>query len=575
MSTHATHGTPPLQLMEDAVHGLRRLPLSAHLAFLVGTVPFLLGALWYWADMSRGAFADRRCASGALLLAVLYLWMKTWHAVYSAALRVGLAATAAEPWTFRRWRRCLIVQAALQPWGLLLVPLSLLPLMLPFPWVFAFFQHVDVVAASADGRTGTAFRQAAGAARRWPGQNHGLFGLFLILTVVVIVNVTIVLSQLPSLIKMFTGWESDFTLSTAALILNSTFLLAVLSLSYLVLMPLLLAVYARRSFEGDALLDGADLRAGLTQLRRTSPPLAVSVLLLLITWLGDPTSSARAEGPAPVPVSDRVAGPDATALNQSIDRVLDRPDFSWRTRRELGAPEEEGADARLGTWERFVRRVTRRIEAIGAALKRPFEAVGRAVGSFLEWILGKRATPPSLERGTVEADWMTGLKLLLYAGLGAAILGLGWYGHRIWRRRRPRATAETAPTVATTPDLTAEHVSAAALPETGWLQLARELAQRGEYRLAIRAVYLAQLAHLAACELVRLADAKSNRDYQRELDRRARALPVVRETFAATVLAFDRVWYGCHEATAEVWAETEARFGALRAAHSLPARPLT
>ena len=41
-----------------------------------------------------------------------------------------------------------------------------------------------------------------------------------------------------------------------------------------------------------------------------------------------------------------------------------------------------------------------------------------------------------------------------------------------------------------------ENVTADQLPEDGWLQLARELIERGELRLALRASYLAGLAHL-------------------------------------------------------------------------------
>ena len=73
------------------------------------------------------------------------------------------------------------------------------------------------------------------------------------------------------------------------------------------------------------------------------------------------------------------------------------------------------------------------------------------------------------------------------------------------------------------PDLNEESVTADQLPEDGWLQLARELMERGELRLALRASYLAGLAHLGHRELIHLARHKSNRDYDRELHRRARA----------------------------------------------------
>src|SRR5262249_45265204 len=94
-----------------------------------------------------------------------------------------------------------------------------------------------------------------------------------------------------------------------------------------------------------------------------------------------------------------------------------------------------------------------------------------------------------------------------------------------------------------------ENVSAEQLPEDGWVKLARELLERGEFRLALRAFYLASLAHLAQRNLISLARFKSNRDYQRELQRRGHSFPSLVQLFADNILMFDRTWYGMHEAT--------------------------
>ena len=96
-----------------------------------------------------------------------------------------------------------------------------------------------------------------------------------------------------------------------------------------------------------------------------------------------------------------------------------------------------------------------------------------------------------------------------------------------------------------------ENVSADQLPEDGWSKLARELLQQGELRLALRACYLGSLALLAERNLISLAKFKSNRDYERELDRRSHALPGVMGSFSENVSAFDRAWYGLHEVTRE------------------------
>ena len=101
------------------------------------------------------------------------------------------------------------------------------------------------------------------------------------------------------------------------------------------------------------------------------------------------------------------------------------------------------------------------------------------------------------------------------------------------------------------PDLADENVTASQLPEDDWLRLARELLSKGELRFALRALYLASLAHLAQRDMISLAKFKSNRDYEQELRRRARALPDLQDAFAENVGIFDRVWYGLHDVTRE------------------------
>ena len=84
------------------------------------------------------------------------------------------------------------------------------------------------------------------------------------------------------------------------------------------------------------------------------------------------------------------------------------------------------------------------------------------------------------------------------------------------------------------------------------MKLARELLERGELRLAMRAFYLASLAHLAGRNLISLAKFKSNRDYERELRRRGHSFPDLLSVFGETVSVFDRIWYGLHEVNGEL-----------------------
>jgi hypothetical protein len=58
--------------------------------------------------------------------------------------------------------------------------------------------------------------------------------------------------------------------------------------------------------------------------------------------------------------------------------------------------------------------------------------------------------------------------------------------------------------------------------------------------------------------------AKTNREYEVELHRKARAYPAVREPFAANILAFERAWYGQHAVSADDVAQFRARAAGMK-----------
>src|SRR5439155_4820129 len=119
-------GKPALDLIEEAVHLLRGAPAGVLACYYLGALPFTLALLYFWTDMSRGAFAHEHVSEASCAVALLFVWMKTWQAIFCANLR-ALAAHATPPrWTLRRIARTALVQAALQPLALFARPLALL-----------------------------------------------------------------------------------------------------------------------------------------------------------------------------------------------------------------------------------------------------------------------------------------------------------------------------------------------------------------------------------------------------------------------------------------------------------------
>ena len=83
------HYKSALRIIEEAVHLLRSSPGSLLSGYYIGSVPFVLGLMYFWADMSRSANAGEHCTLAALSLAFLYIWMKFWHAVFAHQIRAA------------------------------------------------------------------------------------------------------------------------------------------------------------------------------------------------------------------------------------------------------------------------------------------------------------------------------------------------------------------------------------------------------------------------------------------------------------------------------------------------------
>jgi hypothetical protein len=241
----------------------------------------------------------------------------------------------------------------------------------------------------------------------------------------------------------------------------------------------------------------------------------------------------------------------AAELGKALDRELLSPQYTWRMPRP---PRSQSENNFLLAF----------LQAVGETLKDWWRALMRWLGHVLEWL---RDHMPNIggESETSAFGMGRGVRVLLYMLL-AVLLAIA--AVMIWRIRRQRGTQSRdvlAELVRITPDLQDERTVADQLPEDGWLVLAREAMQRGELRLALRAVFLASLVALADRELIRIARFKSNRDYKDEVGRRAHAEPAVLDTFSQSVAIYETVWYGAHETTPELLERVIANQERLRA----------
>jgi hypothetical protein len=526
-------GRTAFDLIEEATHLLRTAPAATLAPYFLGAVPFVLGLLFFWADMSRSPLAAQHLASGSLALGALFLWMKSCQAVFARRIRAQAAGKPLPPLTLRRCARIFFKQAIIQPLGLFILPLALLAL-LPFPWVYAFYQNATALDDGAETGTGGLIKKARRQAVLWPRQNCIMLLLMLGgFATCVFLNWLVVCLTVPELGKMLFGIESNFTRSPLAL-LNTTFFTAMAGLTYLCVDPILKSIYVLRCFYGESLESGEDLKAELKPFVNAAAKIAAAIAVFFMIWSAGPARAQSTNAAGRPAVSQAISPPD---LDKAINQTIHERKFVWRMPREQALQQ----DAQKGIFARF-------FDKVGTLIR---EWV-RAAMDWLEKILQKllRALfPRHSGSASTGYGWIMSLQLLLYGLVAAVIAALLILLFRVWRNYQTPPAPVASEAIRPVPDLADENVRADQLPEDGWTKLARELLERGEFRLAMRAFYLAALAHLATRNLISIARFKSNRDYERELCRRAHAIPDLLAVFGDNVSAFERIWYGLHQAS--------------------------
>ena len=264
LSRPESGGKGGIEILEEAVELLRRAPLSALAAYYLGSAPFGLWFIHFWSDMSRSSMAYQTVSQEAFGVALLFLWMKTWQTVFTRILWTHLAQGLASPWTLGRFLKAALLQCAAQPWGFLALPVASLVL-LPFAWVYAFFQNVTVVGDGSQPSLGELRRKSWALSKLWPRQNHMALLCASGFSLFVFLNLAIALYLGPLLLKEFLGIETVFSRGINFLF-NPTFWALGIMLTYLCVDPLLKAVYTLRCFYGESLTSGQDLRSDLKAL---------------------------------------------------------------------------------------------------------------------------------------------------------------------------------------------------------------------------------------------------------------------------------------------------------------------
>ena len=305
-----------------------------------------------------------------------------------------------------------------------------------------------------------------------------------------------------------------------------TFWVVTIGISYLCMNPLVKTVYVLRCFYGAALKSGEDLKTELKGLMPGRTGGVVIGLLLVALFAAHPMPSMATE----------TAFISPETLDRSIDEVMAQREFTWRMPRQITAENEKAPKGPIASVVAWM------IDKLGKGLK----TVINWIDKLINWLID--LLPSADHRiSSPDENWITSVRvavIVLLIGLLCTLVYILW---RSWRRRQ-NAQAEIAATaVESAPDLEDESTTADDLPVNRWLEHARELTAKGFLRQAIRALYLAILADLAAHELITIEKFKSNREYEVELGRRAHQKEGLLNAFSNSRDDFERVWYGMYK----------------------------
>lgn len=537
MKKKATSKKSAIELLDESVHLLRTAPAHLLSIYYTGTLPFVLGLLYFWGDMSRNAFAAEYCAPAALGIALLFIWMKCWHSVFAVRVLAAVSRSEAPEWPFRGIIRLITNQTAIQGSGLLLLPAAMF-LVFPFGWFYAFYQNALIQSYDKSMTMKEAIGESIRQARLWPGQNHILLFAITLLSMMAMLNVGMVVYGLPYLLDRLLGIETIFTMSGIS-VLNTTFLASVCGITFLCLDPLVKTVYVLRYFYGLSLSSGNDLKARLRGILPQSKPVAGMVLLIIagtILYTPYPVAAGETANAASPPAHSDSSGNPALAispgkLDQSIREIMTRRKFAWRMPRENEEDiVKDGPFDKLLEW-----------------IRDKYTYWKKTIETWLDDVLPEWDLSSDVKLG----GWEFWVRLVLYiviAGAGGFLIIHFLRKIMAWKKGQTETPVDIAPFK---PDLTEEYIKADDLPSDQWMALASEMLEKGSMRLALRALYLASLARLAEEKLISIAKYKSNRDYETEIRRRAHDQNELLAIFSKSVHTFDKVWYGMYEIGAE------------------------
>jgi hypothetical protein len=398
------------------------------------------------------------------------------------------------------------LQAIFQVFKLFVIPFAMISI-LAWPAASAFFRTLalEPVPEAAPGLRNAFQRAFASATQRYK-ENAVAFLAMSALSVVTGLNVLVTLFIIPSLWKMLTGYETDWSRMQDPTLFG---LFAVAGVTTWFLMDPWIQTYCvLRVFYQNANSDGRDLLRNIARL----------AVFILGCVLVSPVHGATAR----------------QELDRGIDHVSMSAEYDWLR------PQETTID------KGFMADLTQKVNAALTVSGNRIKNWSRALMYWLRnWLHTQEAqVDGKVPRPTkvLELRWTLGVLAVLICG-GIVTLFLRS------KKARP-AGADLSGAAAITADVFDEQHLPSDVSQEEWLRLAFEYMANNQTRLAARAFYLANLSYLGAKHLLSLSLSKSNKLYERELARQPKSSELA-AAFVAGNRLYERAWYGMRELAAD------------------------
>ncbi|MBU2430749.1 MAG: Dyp-type peroxidase, partial [Proteobacteria bacterium] len=323
-----------LDIIEQAFYLLKKMPAQILFLYYLGTMPFIVGILYFFNDMSKNAFAGQYCLSASLGLVFLFVWCKFWQAAFCTRTYWFIGEYPKRAWSLGSVLQIITTQTIVHASALIILPLASF-ILVPFAWVFAMYQMV-LIQDAPDTGIKAQLKKEFTAATHHTFVNHILITVLYLFELFVFLNIAIAIYTLPFLTKSLFGVESSFTMGGFN-VLNTTFLLSAFCITHLLVDPLFKIVYALLKYNDQSQKTGHDLISGLNRIKKIRRATALIQVVLVFVFLTGTRPAHAADLPEfPDPPAGQVQTQhiQASRLDVAIKNVLSQREYAWRLPRD-------------------------------------------------------------------------------------------------------------------------------------------------------------------------------------------------------------------------------------------------